>query len=127
MVLAWLTWDIRRPGSWLGVAAVAVLGTVAFAAIGMRLGAVMPTARAAQGIGLLPWFTMMMVSGAGPPPEVLSPALSTTGDLLPLKHLVVALQNPWLGFGVNWGEMGVLLAISAVTAALAALALRRRQ
>jgi len=127
MILAWLTWDVRWPGSWLGVAAAAVLGIVAFAAVGMLLGAVMPTARAAQGIGLLLWFTMMMICGAGPPPEVLSPALSTTGDLLPLKHLVVALQDPWLGFGVNWREMGLLLAISAVAAALAALALRRRQ
>lgn len=127
LVLAALTWDIRWPASWLGVAAAAVLGTVAFAAIGMLLGAVTPTARAAQGIGLLLWFTMMMVCGAGPPPEVLSPALAATGDLLPLKHLVVAVQDPWLGFGINWTEMGVLLVVGAVAGVLAALALRRRQ
>jgi ABC-2 type transport system permease protein len=136
MVLAWLTWDVRWPDSWAGVAVAAALGAFAFAAalgafafaaVGMLLGAVMPTARAAQGIGLLLWFTMMMVSGAGPPPEVLSPVLATIGDLLPLKHLVVALQDPWLGFGVNWAEMGVLAAVGAVAAALATLALRRRQ
>jgi ABC-2 type transport system permease protein len=126
LVLAAVTWDVRWPGSWLGVAVAALLGTVAFAAIGMLLGAVMPTARAAQGIGLLLWFTMMMVCGAGPPPEVLSPALARVGDLLPLKHLVVALQDPWLGFGVNWTEMAVLFAVGAVAAILAGLALRRR-
>jgi ABC-2 type transport system permease protein len=127
MVLASLTWDVQWPASWLGVAVAAVLGAAALAAVGMLLGAVMPTARAAQGIGLLLWFTMMMVCGAGPPPEVLSPALATIGDLLPLKHLVIALQDPWLGFGVNWGEMCVLLAIGAVAAGLAALVLRRRE
>jgi ABC-2 type transport system permease protein len=127
MTLAETVWDVRWPSSWLGVAAATVLGTIAFAAIGVLLGAVMPTARAAQGLGLLLWFTMMMVCGAGPPPEVLSPALATIGDLLPLRHLVIALQDPWLGFGVNGAEMGTLLAISAVAAGLAVPALRRRQ
>ncbi|MEV4702428.1 ABC transporter permease [Actinoplanes sp. NPDC049316] len=126
MALAAVLWDVRWPASWPGVAIAAVLGTVAFTAVGMLLGAVMPTARAAQGIGLLLWFTMMMVCGAGPPPEVLSPVLARTGDVLPLKHLVVALQDPWLGFGVNWVEMAVLVAISVAAAGLAAPALRRR-
>ncbi|KUL23538.1 ABC transporter permease [Actinoplanes awajinensis] len=126
-VLASLTWDVRWPASWTGVVLAAVLGTVMFAAVGMLLGALMPTARAAQGVGLLLWFLMMMVCGAGPPPEVLSPALATIGDLLPLKHLVVALQDPWLGFGVNWAESGVLLVGGAAASALATLALRRRE
>jgi ABC-2 type transport system permease protein len=125
-VLASLAWDVRWPASWAGAAVAVAFGTVMFAAIGMLLGAVMPTARAAQGIGLLLWFTMMMVCGAGPPPEVLSPVLARIGDLLPLKHLVVAVQDPWLGFGVNWAEMGVLLATGAAASALAVLALRRR-
>jgi ABC-2 type transport system permease protein len=91
------------------------------------LGAVMPTARAAQGIGILLWFTMQMLSGAGPPPEVLSSVLNRVGEFLPLRHLVVALQDPWLGEGVNWPEMAVLAAIVAVAGGLAAMTLRRRR
>ena len=87
----------------------------------------MPTARAAQGIGVLLWFLMQMVSGAGPPPEVLSPALNRIGDALPLKHLVVALQDPWLGYGSNWTQLGVMLVITAAAAGLAVPALRRRR
>lgn len=80
-----------------------------------------------QGIGVLLWFTMMVVSGAGPPPEVLSPALNWIGDLLPLKHLVVALQDPWLGHGFNWTRAAILLAIGAGAAGLAIPALRQRR
>jgi ABC-2 type transport system permease protein len=115
-----------HPASWLGVGFAVALGTLTFAAVGVLLGAVMPTARAAQGIGILLWFTMQMVSGAGPPPEVLSPALNRVGDFLPLSHLVVALQDPWLGGSVNWTEMAVLAAIGLVSAAVAGVALRRR-
>jgi ABC-2 type transport system permease protein len=43
-----------------------------------------------------------------------------------LKHLIVALQDPWLGNGVNWTEMAVVAGIGMVSAALAGLALRRR-
>ena len=125
--LARASWDIRWPGSWLGVSAAVLVGTVMFAAIGVLLGAVMPTARAAQGIGVLLWFTMQMVSGAGPPPEVLSPALNRIGDALPLKHLVVALQDPWLGYGSNWTQLGVMLVITVAAAGLAVPALRRRR
>ncbi len=126
IVLAKATYSIVWPASWLGVGFAVAVGTLAFAAIGVLLGAVMPTARAAQGIGILLWFTMQMVSGAGPPPEVLSPALNRVGDFLPLSHLVVALQDPWLAGPVNWTEMALLAAIGIVSAAFAGVALRRR-
>jgi ABC-2 type transport system permease protein len=125
--LAAVAWDATWPVSWLGVGVAAVLGVVTFSAIGVLLGAIMPTARAAQGIGVLLWFTMMMVSGAGPPPEVLSPALNWIGDLLPLRHLVVALQDPWFGLGFNWAQAAILLAIGVAAAGLAVPALRQRR
>jgi ABC-2 type transport system permease protein len=125
--LAKVTYHIAWPVSWFAVLLAATLGTVAFASIGVLLGAVMPTARAAQGIGILLWFTMQMLSGAGPPPEVLSSVLNRVGEFLPLRHLVVALQDPWLGEGVNWPEMAVLAAIVAVAGGLAAMTLRRRR
>ncbi len=125
--LAKAIYHISWPVSWLGVGLAALLGTLAFAAIGVMLGAVVPTARAAQGIGILLWFVMMMVCGAGPPPEVLNSAMRRTADFLPLRHLVLALQDPWLGKGINWSELAVLAGITVVASALAAGALRRRR
>jgi ABC-2 type transport system permease protein len=124
--LARLLYDITWPVSWLGVGFAALVGITAFAAVGALLGAALPTARSAQGIGILLWFVMMMVSGAGPPPEVLSTALNRVGDALPLRHLVIAIQDPWLGEGVNWAQTAILVAVTAVAGGLAALFLRRK-
>ena len=48
-----------------------LLGLVSFTALGFFLGAVLPSTRAAQGLGLILFFVMMILGGAGPPPEVL--------------------------------------------------------
>jgi ABC-2 type transport system permease protein len=126
LALAGLLYDITWPVSWLGVSFASVLGIVTFAAIGALLGVAMPTTRAAQGIGILLWFLMMMLCGAGPPTEVLSTALNRTGDALPLSHLIIAIQDPWLGMGVNWTETAILAGITLVAGGLAAALLRRR-
>jgi len=86
----------------------------------------LPTARAAQGLGVLLWFLMMIVSGSGPPPEVLDGGLRVIGDATPLKHLVVAIQDPWLGQGVNWTQTLILAGILLIAGALAVPALRQR-
>ena len=114
------------PVDCLGVAFSLTLGMLTFAAIGFLLGVAMPTARAAQSVGMLLWFLMMMVSGAGPPPEVLSRTLRGIATATPLKHVIVALQDPWLGRGVNWTETLILVGILLVASALAVPALRRR-
>lgn len=126
VVLARLSFHVHWAVSWWGVGLAVVLGTLTFASIGVLLGAVLPTARAAQGIGVLLWFLMMMISGAGPPPEVLGSTLRHIGDLTPLQPLRVAIQDPWLGHGVNWPRMVILLAILVACTTLSALALRRR-
>src|SRR5829696_1771815 len=59
------------PHDLAGVAAGFVLVTLAFAALGVLL----PTARAAQGLGVLLFFVFLMLGGAGPPREVLPRAL----------------------------------------------------
>jgi ABC-2 type transport system permease protein len=126
VVLARIGYDVAWPAAWLEVAAAAVLGAFAFTAIGALIGAALPTARAAQGIGVLLWFVMMMVAGAGPPPEVLGTVLTRVADATPLKPLVVAMQDPWLGRGVNWTQMAVLAGILLVAGGAAVPALRRR-
>jgi ABC-2 type transport system permease protein len=77
------------------------VGVLCFSSIGVLLGAVMPTARSAQGAGVLLWFVMLFLGGAGPPPEVLTSGMRVVSNITPLKHLAVLLQDPWLGFGWN--------------------------
>lgn len=125
--LARAAYDIDWPCSVAAVLLTAIVGTVAFAAVGVLLGAVLPTARAAQGAGVLLWFAMQMLSGAGPPPEVLSPALRRVGEAMPLRHLIVALQDAWLGRGVNGTELAILAGVTVIAGGLAGLALRRRR
>jgi ABC-2 type transport system permease protein len=126
VALARVSYQVHWPISWLGVMLAAAVGTIAFGGVGVFLGAVLPTARSAQGIGVLLWFLMMMVSGGGPPPEVLGTTLHRVADFTPLKPLVVALQDPWLGHGTNWTQLLELAGILAVAGIAAVPALRQR-
>jgi ABC-2 type transport system permease protein len=73
------------------------LSTVTFASLGVAIGSVMPTARAAQGIGLMLFFPMFLLSGGGPPPAVLSSTMQDISSWLPLTHVIRVIQEPWLG------------------------------
>jgi ABC-2 type transport system permease protein len=108
---ALLSWDVSAPHSWAGAAGGFLLSVLCFASIGFLLGALLPSPRAAQGVGVLLWFVMFMISGSGPPPEVLPDTLNAVAHATPLKHVIVLIQDPWLGFGWNNGELIVVLAI----------------
>jgi ABC-2 type transport system permease protein len=121
---ATLSWDITAPHSAVGVVGAFVVSVLCFAAIGFLLGAVLPSPRAAQGVGVLLWFVMFMISGSGPPPEVLPDSLNAVGNATPLKHVIVLIQDPWLGFGWNNIELLVVVATLVVAAAASARWLR---
>lgn len=95
-------YDVAAPTS-IGLVLLGfLLVAVSFAAIGLLLGAVMPSARAAQGIGLMLFFVMMF-----PPRDVMSSGMQTAGDFLPLTYAINVLQDPWLGFG--WDTAGAIV------------------
>ncbi len=94
------------------------LSALAFASIGVFLGSALPSGRSAQGAGLILFFLMMMISGAGPPRGVLSDTMATAGDTLPLTHVVLLLQGAWLGQGWDWPAFWVVLAFLAAPGAL---------
>ena len=106
----------NAPASPALLVAAYVVAAVAIAALGLMLGVVLPTARAAQSVGLLAWFVTLFLSGSGPPPEVLPDGLRTVGEWWPLTPVVQLLQEPWLT-----GEWAVRQ--SLVTVAIAALSL----
>ncbi len=117
VVAAMLTYGAAAPVSPGGVLAAFLLGTLSFSAVGVMLGSLLRNARSAQSAGVLLWFAMLFLGGAGPPPEVLTGALSVAHRLAPLTYVVKALQGPWLGNGWQWGDSALVLGIG-VTALL---------
>jgi ABC-2 type transport system permease protein len=96
-----------------------LLGLVCFTALGFFLGAVLPSTRSAQGLGLILFFVMMILGGAGPPPEVLTGAMDIVGKIMPLRHVIITLQDPSLGFGWNQNASLVIAGITVVLTGLA--------
>jgi ABC-2 type transport system permease protein len=112
------------PQDILGVVVALQAGTAAFGAIGLLLPTAVRTSRSAQGIGLLLFFALWLISGTAPPRAVLPTGLRSVGGPLPLSHLVTAVQNPWFGFGSSATDLAVLVAY-AVLAGVPALWLFR--
>ena len=119
-VVARFAYDATLPEDVVGVVVALVAGTAAFGAIGLLLATVMRSSRSAQGIGLLLFFAMWLISGTAPPRAVLPAGLRDFGDLLPLTHLVTALQDPWFGFGWSTTDLAILV-VYAFAAGLPAL------
>ena len=109
-----LFYPVHFPDSLAQLAAGFLLSAAAFAAIGTLLGAVMPSTRAAQGAGLMLFFVMLFVGGAGPPTEVMSDTMIRIGDFLPLSYAVDLLQAAWNGAGWDWPAALVLGGIALV-------------
>jgi ABC-2 type transport system permease protein len=108
--------DVADP---VRVVAGILLGTVAFVGLGVLLGSVLPSARAAQAVGLMLFFPSFLLGVGGPPPEVMSPALRQVADVLPLKVLTDAVREPWLGIGDATGSLVVVAVIAVVVVVLA--------
>lgn len=120
--LAYAGFDLAAPASIGGVVLGFAAGIAAFAGVGALLGSVMPTARAAQGLGLLLFFGTFFLVGGGPPPGVLPDALNDAAGLTPTGLLVDAIRTPWHDGGL---DLPALLGLAAIAAAGFALAARR--
>jgi len=100
------------------VAAGMVAGAVTFVSLGVLLGTLLPSARAAQAVGLLLFFPSFLLGVGGPPPAVMSPALRELADKLPLALANDAIREPWLGIGT--GQLVATVVLGVVAAGLAA-------
>jgi ABC-2 type transport system permease protein len=122
LALAYHGFDLAAPASAAGVAAGFGAGVIAFAGIGALLGALLPSARAAQGMGLLLFFGTFFLVGGGPPPGVLPDALNTVAGWTPTGLAVDAIRSPWTGDGL---DVTAMVALGAIAVAAYALAVHR--
>jgi len=118
IVAAVLAYHVSLPHAPALIAGAFVASVFSFVAVGILLGSVLPTTRAAQGVGLILIIVMMMLAGAGPPREVMTAVMRGVGDATPLRYVVVLLQDPWLGFGWNWTVFLIVMGIMIVASLL---------
>ncbi len=104
----------------LGLAA----GTLTLVLLGVAIGLAVPTARAAQAIGLLAFFPLFLLGGGGPPKGVMTGSMQTVADALPSG--IPAITDPWLGEAALGPHLPVLAAW-ATAALLATVYLARRR
>ncbi len=112
--------DPLRTGAWFAA------GLLCFIAIGGALGVVLPTGRAASAIGNLLFVPMFLLGGGGPPRQVMSGAMRTISDLMPLSHLVGGLRLAWLGSTDDPHALWWPAALAAVSVVVAVRSLRRQ-
>jgi ABC-2 type transport system permease protein len=86
---------LRFIGSWLSVLSAFILCALAFYALGYLIASLAPTARIAQTTGMVIFFPMMFLSGAGMPLQLLPEKLRQVSEFLPLTYVVRLLQGLW--------------------------------
>src|SRR5262249_30600942 len=104
------------------VAVALPLGAIAFVSLGVLLGTLLPSARAAQAVGLLLFFPSFLLGAGGPPPHVMGSVVKQIAGPLPLTLLTNAVRAPWLGLRPATGS---LIGVAVLTVAATALAARR--
>lgn len=97
-----------------------VAGTLGFVSLGVLLGTVLPSARAAQAVGLMLFFPSFLLGAGGPPPGAMGDTLQQIASPLPLTMLTEAVRDPWLGLGPANISLVVVIVLAAATTAVAA-------
>lgn len=111
VVMVILAYDVHAPVDLGQVLLAYIIVAVTLASIGLLLGSLLPSPRTAQLAGMMLFFVMMLLSGPGPPKEVLPSGMQRIAEVLPLTHLVVLMQDPWFGLGWNLNELGIAFAM----------------
>jgi ABC-2 type transport system permease protein len=106
--------DLAMPAAPLSLLIAFVFSTVCVMSLGVLLGSLAPTARAAEAAGLAIFFPLIFLSGAMLPRDVMPEAMQQASQVLPLTHVVTLMRDLWIGDGWNLVSLGVLGAFAAV-------------
>jgi ABC-2 type transport system permease protein len=101
------------------VAAALATGALGFVSLGVLLGSLLPSARAAQAVGLMLFFPSFLLGAGGPPPHVMGSALRAIAAPLPLTMLTDAVRVPWLGLGSATGSLAVVAVLAVAVTVVA--------
>jgi ABC-2 type transport system permease protein len=122
VLVGWLLHKVRFEGNVIQLIAGVVLCGLSMFSAGYLIASVARGARTAQIVGMVIFYPMMFLSGAGMPLELLPDTIKRISDFLPLTYVVKLLRALW--FGESWGdhllETGILVGILVVCTAIAA-------
>jgi ABC-2 type transport system permease protein len=113
----YLVYGLPEPDNLVGVALGTLLGALAFISSGIVLGLALPSARSAQGLGMLLFFPFFLLGGAGPPPDAMGDPMSSIANAIPLTHVVRSIQEPWLDLGSPTGHLALVVALAVLATA----------
>jgi ABC-2 type transport system permease protein len=100
------------------------LGTLAFLALGVLLGSLLPSARSAQAVGLLLFFPSFLLGAGGPPPGAMGAALRDIARVLPLSLVTDAVRRPWLDISTAGSTLAWVALLTVVCLSVAARRVR---
>ena len=111
-----LVYNLRFDGNPLSIALAFILSSLSFFSLGFILASVMPNARTAQVVGMVIFYPMLFLSGAGLPLELLPDRVRNISIFLPLTHVVTLLRGLWIGdaWSQHITEVWVLLGLMVV-------------
>jgi ABC-2 type transport system permease protein len=118
VVAGFFVYDLVLPEAPLATFLALVISGLSFLSVGFVLASLLPTATAAQAVGMALFFPMMFLSGAGMPQAMLPDKLVAFSQYLPLTHVVNLLQGLWYGDGWNMTAVLVLAGMMAVATAV---------
>jgi len=107
-----LVFGLRMEGSWFSILPAFTLSAFAFFSVGYLIASIVPTARIAQAVGMVIFFPMMFLSGAGMPLQLLPEGLQKVSDYLPMSYVVRLIQGLW--FGDAWRTLWMPTLVLAV-------------
>jgi ABC-2 type transport system permease protein len=111
-------YGVPLPTHWLAIAVTLVLGAASFCALGVAVASLIRNAEAAPAVVQLILFPLVFISGTYLP--INSGLLSQIAGALPVRPFNQALIGPFgLHTGLDWKNLGVLLAWGAVGAIVA--------
>lgn len=84
------------PGQWLTLAWTLLLGTAAVVPMGAAIGALLPPAREALALYMMPMLGLMFISGAFAPLRNLPTALQAVGSVFPLRWIAQGVRSALL-------------------------------
>lgn len=119
ILAGWLVLDLALPqrAGWFLVSFVLVVA--ALLALGLLLGALVPTSNAGQALGMLVYFPLLFFAGVYIPMEIMPDGIQTVSGWTPAGAAVQALSDSWAGAAPSALSLLVLALSAAVAGGLA--------
>jgi ABC-2 type transport system permease protein len=95
--VGWLLYRVQFGGNILLLLFAVILSGLAMSSMGYLIASIASGARVAQVIGMVIFYPMMFLSGAGMPIELLPPSVQRVSDFLPLTYVARLLRGLWFG------------------------------